>query len=417
MKLIRTALLGLAACSLSGSLVAAQVTKAVPASQPVVDVLRLKTGKWIRGAVVKADPNGSVSMAVSREWLQHANPELFQKVTSKEADHRKLVYEQLRDRLKGLLATPPDEPRLVFFLKQELARAEQQLADGKATKPPQFVWVDLDHDSIANLTRASADRQRVAMWAWSEQLASVETRDLQDLQRELKQRMIDSTVAPPDISERLAPRLQDDREWAARLAIANYALNKPLDFQGTNDVLIRSDADRKAVDLGPVLSKFLKSQVDTLLKDLLGDGRPNDLSGNDREWFKSATVDAESASVLGFRATRVDVKVDSSRATVQTVFVAQMPKGNWEIVWSRVETQDATKPRADIEAKIAGDPQVKQVLETVKALGAGADDQVRQAIRFGAATMAAQQAADAKFFEFRDRYVNHLDGPPLTWSK
>lgn len=417
MNLIRTALMGLAVCSLSGSLVAAQVTKAVPASQSVVDSVSLKTGKVIRGAVVKADPSGSVSMAVSREWLQHANPELFYKVTSKEAEHRKLVNEQLRDRVKGLLATPPDEPRLVFFLKQELQRAEQQLADGKGTKPPQFVWVDLDHDSTAKLTRASSERQRVAMWAWSEQLANVETRDLADLQRELKQRMIDSNVAPPDISDRLAPRLQDDREWAARQAIVNYALNKPLDFQGTGDVLIRSDADRKAVDLGPVLSKVLKSQVDNLLKDLLGDGRPNDLPGNDREWFKSAAVDAESASARGFRATRVDVKVDKSQATVQTVFVAQMPKGNWEIVWSHVETQDATKPRADIEAKISGDPQVKQVLETVKALGAGADDQVRQAVRFGAATMAAQQAADAKFFEFRDRYVNHLDGPPLTWSK
>ena len=46
-----------------------------------------------------------------------------------------------------------------------------------------------------------------------------------------------------------------------------------------------------------------------------------------------------------------------------------------------------------------------------------ADDQVRQAIRFGAATMAAQQAADAWFFEFRDRYLKQLDSPLLMWAK
>lgn len=94
-----------------------------------------------------------------------------------------------------------------------------------------------------------------------------------------------------------------------------------------------------------------------------------------------------------------------------------MPNGDWEVVWSHREAQDATKPRADVEAKIAADPQVKQVLDAVKSFGFGADDQIRQAIRFGAATMAAQQAADARFFEFRDRYLKQLDSPPLIWPK
>ena len=60
---------------------------------------------------------------------------------------------------------------------------------------------------------------------------------------------------------------------------------------------------------------------------------------------------------------------------------------------------------------------MKKALETMKSLGLGAEDQVQQAIRFGAATMAAQQAVDARFFEFRARYVKHLDSPPLWWTK
>ncbi len=417
MVVIRSVLFAWAVCSLLSSLAAAQSSKSVPVSQLAVDVVSLKSGKAVRGAVVQADAKGALIVAVSREWLEQAHPELYQKSVSKEADLQQQAAEQLRTRLTKQLETPPNEPRLVFFLKQELERAESLLARGKPAKPPQFLWLELEHDTITKVTRAPADRQRVAMWAWGERLSNVETRDALDLHRELKQRKIDATAPPPDLSDRLAPRLQDDREWSARMALVEYTLTKPLDFQGTGDVLVRADADRKAVDLAPVLSKVLQSQVDSLLKDLTGDGRPSIAPASDTDWLKSATREADGVSVKGLRATRVEVKVDGNQATVQTAFAARMPNGNWEVVWSHRESQDATKPRVEAEAKIVGDAQVKQVLDAVKSFGLGADDQVRQAIRFGAATIAAQQAADARFFEFRDRYLKHLDGPPLTWSK
>jgi hypothetical protein len=37
-------------------------------------------------------------------------------------------------------------------------------------------------------------------------------------------------------------------------------------------------------------------------------------------------------------------------------------------------------------------------------------------LRFAAATMEAQQTADDRFFAFRDRYTQRLDGPPLRWE-
>jgi hypothetical protein len=47
-------------------------------------------------------------------------------------------------------------------------------------------------------------------------------------------------------------------------------------------------------------------------------------------------------------------------------------------------------------------------------LGLTADAQLNQAVRVGAATMAAQQAVDQRFFEFRDRYAKRIDGPPVV---
>lgn len=402
-------------CSRLISIAAAQPAS-VPVSQLAVDVVSLKSGKAVRGAVVSAEPAGSVTMAVSRDWLQHAVPDLFKAAVSKEADVKKQAAEQLVGRLKKQLANPPNEKQLVFFLKQELERVEKSLTRDKAD-PAQFLWLELNHDLVAKVTRAPAERQRIAMWAWFENLANVETRDALDLQRELKDRKIDATAAAPDLSDRLAPRLQDDREWAARMAIVEYSLARPLDFQGTGDVLVRADADRKAADLAPVLTKVLKSQVDSLLKDLTGDGALPAAPANQGDWLKSAKRDADIASVRGLRATRVEVKLDGNQTAVQTAFAAKMPNGDWEVVWSHRDAQDATRPRTDVEAKIAADPQVKQVLDAVKSFGFGADDQIRQAIRFGAATMAAQQAADARFFEFRDRYLKQLDSPPLIWAK
>ena len=38
-----------------------------------------------------------------------------------------------------------------------------------------------------------------------------------------------------------------------------------------------------------------------------------------------------------------------------------------------------------------------------------------QALQFGAATLEAQEQANARFQQFQDRYLRRLDGPPLLW--
>ena len=180
--------------------------------------------------------------------------------------------------------------------------------------------------------------------------------------------------------------------------------------------------------MAPVIEKVLRGQVRSFLKGLTGQVSPaktkpesNNVALN-KGWLKSAIAEADKLNVTGFRATRVELNVEGRQVAVQSVFVVRLGSGPreqavWETIWSHRETADATQPRAELEARITNDPQVKQALDKVKSLNLGADDQIDQAIRFGAATMAAQQTADARFFEFRDRYLKHLDGPPLWWTK
>jgi hypothetical protein len=282
----------------------------------------------------------------------------------------------------------------------------------------QFIWFDGTKNKIAKVTRSGADRRRLAVWAWFEELPNVESCDAAVLARELKQKGVDPGQPPPDLSDRLPPRLQDDREWAARMAVTAYSLGESLDFQGTGDLLVRSERSADAKDAAPVIAKLLSQQLDSLVRDLVG-GTPSAAgnTGSSDDWLKPAVREAESRKARAFRATRVDLNLNGRQALVYSVFVVRLDNGDWETIWSDRETEDTAKPRAAMEESISKDPQVKSALDAIRSLGGVTDDRLQQAIRCGAATMAAQKAVESRFFAFQESLLKRLDGPPLWWTK
>jgi hypothetical protein len=382
--------------------------------QVAVDVVRLKTGTTLRGGIVHSAADGSLTMAVSREWLRKTNPALFTKRTSSEASVRMTALKELRDRVNRELGQIPEDSRLGAFLRSERKRVERLVIEKPSPAEPQFVWLDLTKHEIARAMPASAANRRIAGWSWYEPLANVETRDAAELEQQLRQRGINPVQPLPDLADRFPIRRQDEQEWASRLALVEYALDKPLDFQGTGDRLVRVDRRSKPKDAAALVSGLLGSQVDAMLKDLLGDRRvPPANPGSSEAWLKTAWQEANGEKAQAFRATRVDLDMASRQATVESVFAIRLKNGDWKTIWSDRENLDATKERPATETAIFDDPQVKSALASLKSLGNVADDQVRQAIRFGAATMEAQQAIDRRFVAFEGPFLQHLDGPPL----
>jgi hypothetical protein len=335
---------------------------------------------------------------------------------------RELRLSSSCDRIKKQLERAPEESALAAFLRVERKRVESQFAEAVPSEQPQFVWLDLTAKKVAKITSPSVDRKRVAGWSWYERLANVEARDAEDLARELSRKRIDPTQPVPDLSERLPLRLQDEREWSARMALIDYSLGKPLDFQGTGDLLVRADHAKNAADVAPLIAKLFRGQVDALLKDLLNEGHSAPgLSApaspkSSNAWLEAAIRKAERDKARAFRATRVDLGLERRQATVNSAFVVQLANGKWEVIWSDRVTEDGAQERPALEAGIANDPQVKSALGLLKSLGANGDDQVRSAIRFGAATMAAQQAVNSRFSRFQEPFLRRLDGPPLWWA-
>ena len=193
-------------------------------------------------------PTDPLTMAVAREWLRKTNPALFIKRTSSEASVRMTALEEIRDRVNRELGQIPEDSRLGAFLRSERKRVERLLVEATAPAEPQFVWIDLTKHEIARATPASAANRRIAGWSWYERLANVETRDAAELEHQLRQRGIDPAQPLPDLADRFPIRRQDEQEWAARLALVEYALDKPLDFQGTGDRLVRVDRRSKPKD-------------------------------------------------------------------------------------------------------------------------------------------------------------------------
>ena len=287
----------------------------------VVDVVTLRSGQSLRGGIAWQNPGGTLGMVVPADWYRTANPAKAAAAVSEAIELRRTAWTQARDRITDRLKTAEQAPRLRFFLKQELERIEQRLADANPFEP-EFLWFDIPGGMIAKIVRATPDEQRIALiFAWDQRLPNVATRDAGSLKQELVKAGVDLKAAPPDLSDRFPPRPQDDQEWLSRLALVEYGLDQPLDFQGMGTTLVRVREGQPA-NLADVLPKVLQQQLGSLLKDLQVDGTPAAKSAANDDWLRPAISEAKAAKNHGFRVTRLTIDPAGTRVSVETRFVA-----------------------------------------------------------------------------------------------
>ena len=384
------------------------------ADRPASDHVTLRNGSKLRGVVFEQSDQ-SLTLLVSAKSLAATNAKLSQPTRQQNVDAHTAGLEQAVRRLKAD-RPPAASPAVEAFLQQQLDDAEAELAKADDFAP-EFLWMTLPMKEVARIEPSTPEHRQLLAWAWTEQLDRVETRSADELSRDLKVRNVSPVGWPLPFIERLPVRKQSDDEWTARLALADYALGKRLDFQGTGDVLARAGQEVQAAEMGLLLVEMLKGQLQSQLGDLLGDAKPVK-RGTDNaaraESLNKATQTAESEKRTGFRVTRLELAGDFQQVTVTTQFMARLADGSWRMVFQHTERADAKQARPEIEKRIQDDPQVKQVLELTRQLGLTAEGQIQQAIRFGAATMTAQQACDREFAAFRDIYLSSLVRPPLS---
>lgn len=392
---------------------AAQIVSAAAGRPLAVDLLSLKSGRTLRGALLGRQADGSVLMAVSRGWLKKSDPKEFARRSAADREQQRSAWKQTKVRIEQQVAEPDISQRMASYFKQQLQRIERQLA---LESPPEslFFLMEISGKHVSKAAPASPDRQRIALWAWKESLSDVETRTVVDLRKELMAAGIDLDGPPPDLSDLLPVREQSEAEWSTRLAITTYTLDGGLDFQGKGNLLVRAGGAQ--IPLVFVLPKLLTGEAEALFGELFNPGGPSKPGGpplktKPEDALKAAIAEVEQRGQTGFRVTWLEMNVERLIVAVGTEFIAKQPDGTWQPVWQHLETADGSIPRPQAEAAILGNPEVKQILEPLE--GLGFDDALTKSIRFGAAAMTAQKAADGQFFQFRDRYMKRLDGPVL----
>ncbi len=416
--------------------------RAATGKERCVDVIQLRNGKVVRGLVIGKEtstqdvqtgagqggaksgksssggPRDAWLVAVERKGLERLDAGMYERAMKAEREVALAAWMELDKRLENELTNAGDLPLVLKSLyERERARAQQSITSAEAMPdqglPYRFIWMSLNEQEVSQVQRASPELQKVAVWSWSEQLADVETRDRAELVKELQSRGVDPALDPPDLSSLLAPRKQSDNEWAARLAIVRYTHQSQVDFQGSGDIYVRAGAQAAAIDMAPLIAQMMEGNLKTLLSELDPASRSLGTPSNKEDWFRVAIPKAEALKVKEFRITRVDTDPTAQQANVESALVALMPGGTWQSVWSTKSSMASSSVTADMEKQISEDPQVKNALSLLSALGAAAESEVRKAIRFGAATMNAQRTVDSYFFRFRDRLTERLDGPPL----
>lgn len=398
---------------------------AAPSKSPCVDIVTFRQGMPAKGLIVDwssialAKPDAeTILMAVPRDVFRRDNSAMFDRSAPAEREEATKAWSQLKQRLERELEVEPREPALTSLFERELERASRALEElakqGDEPLTDRFMWLELKVKECALIQRAPPQSQRVAVWAWGEELVDVTSRDQKDLLRELSASGIDPALSPPDLSKLLPPRSQSDDQWAARLALVRYTFGRGLDFQGSGDVYLRSGNGDQPVRLAPLIEKMMSGSIETLLKKL----DPGAFAASDpaaaAKWFEVVVPRVEEEKRTEFRITRLEQDPTAQAATVETALVARLPSRGWQIVWSTKQSVRTSEVTAQAEQQIAADPQVKSALSLLSALGANAEQEVKKAIRFGAATMAAQKTVESQFFQFRDRYGQRLDGPPLS---
>jgi len=378
-----------------------------------VDILNLKSRQQFRGFVLNANPNEDLKIAVSREWFQHFDEKAYAKVDKEAKSEEERARQQLKSRLEQLTSTGK-HPAFDFLVKKELERVTAAI-DAPPDEECQFLVVRLKRSLIANVILASESNRRVAIWGWSERLPRIESREVSDILKELKSKdqEFDATLTVPDLSTRFPMMEQSESQWRSRLAIVSHGLAERIEFQGSGKMMIQVGDDKQPQNANAIMTQMLQAQTESVLGDLLGDPKSKSLLPDGKsDWVKAAIVKTEALGMGYFHATNLKVDPLGEIASVESVFMVKHVDGDWRVAWNGIRDERASQQMADSIARVTKDSQIESLKNSLQAI-VGVNDTFDKAIRFGAATMTAQQNVNEQFETFVERYLRRLDGPPL----
>lgn len=396
-----------------------------PLSRRGVDQVTLSEGQRLVGVIAEADPRVGVSMVVERKWLEQADPKLFAKYEAAERAGQRRGHQELLERIQQWKQDRSQDAALIAFLDAEQERLEEP--DVRELTDYRFMLIQWPAAQVSKIYRQPQSRRWIAQLAWKHNLRDVSNRSTSALLRELREQGVDPDQQTVDFSDEIPSAPQSDTEWAARVALVEYRLRQPLDYQGVGTLLVRKGAE---MDAQKVLAGLLGQggQLGNLLEQFglgglggngplgqLGDARTKRKQARSREWWHDVVSEAETDGFRGVLITRLFQDIQSPKLRVELTFLGRMSPRNWKPIFATTIEQQIADQDPEAVDELRNSPQVQEALQTLQRLGVQTD-QARMvlALQHGAATQKAMQLADQRFLSFQERYLSRLDGPPLV---
>lgn len=416
------------ACSISSS--QAQLPSSSKKSL-VVDEVITTDGKRFYGIILRNSNRDGLKMMIRRDWLEKTHRDLFQAHVAKESEKEIQAMTNHLFRLEAWWKSRKEKSELVAFVDREMERIEKQRESKQKNQNPELQPFTLINFPVAELRKVyqqSHERHQIAGIAWKHNIDRVTTRSIKSIQRELESKNIDWRKESFDLSDKLPiSQEQSEEQWSARVALIEYQLCQPLDFQGTGSMLLRIEPDQANLrpgDLNAMMEQLMNSNIQSNLSSLLsgnplfkelgiGSNLQNNNLKQESDWWRSAAKVAESEKINGFLTARVVNEIGGNDAQVELCFFAYIKPDHWiEVIKieSRVSHKDVNAAEID---RINNDPQVEGLLDIARGLGLGSGIIIDKAIRHGAATKLALDESKGEFYKFLERHVKRSDSPPL----
>ncbi len=378
-----------------------------------VDSVKLEGGKRLYGFLIAKRIDRSIVFAVDRMWLKATHPQVFDELTSAERTRFGEVRKTRIERIDSWIKDRPNDRGLLAFLDHELERFSETNADELDEK--KFVGVELSSSMYRELFNQPPERRKIAGLAYQNDLDSVTTSPVSQLRKKLVENGVDIEAGVVNLSDEISTTVtESDREWSARKGVVEHVLRKSLEYQGTGSTLIRKS---ETVDASALVVQLMGGGggLDAIsqLGAELGLPEFKKLAGQDSNWWKKATAEAERDGFRGVAITRLEQNAISPIVRVDTFFFAMEEPGKWFQVAEFSAEANATDQTVEQLKQIQEDPQVKSVLNTLSGLGLGDQALVEQALRHGAATQKSLQNATGAFNAFISQHSRNLDSQPI----
>ena len=90
-----------------------------------VDLVQVRKGPRLLGAVLNRNRLGDVTVAVEREWLRRAESRFFAEQTARESEEGQIAWRELLERLEAWREARQGEERLLDFIKSQHVRGPE----------------------------------------------------------------------------------------------------------------------------------------------------------------------------------------------------------------------------------------------------------------------------------------------------